>query len=83
MSWKGTYTFRLAIVIDYFGAVLFWNKPPGVTISSICALRMATGKANRRWRALARFLEWLDPGHLKGARDGDIARAQAVIDLLD
>ena len=77
-----TYAKRLAIVIDWLGAALFWNKPVGVTISGLCALRVASGQAKRRGRALAWLLEKIDPGHLEGARAGDIQRARLVIELL-
>lgn len=80
MSWQRTYTHTLALSVDLLLCSWLWNRTD-VTISSLCWLRMQ-GQPNRRWRALAWFLEHIDRGHLEGARAADIARARAAISLL-
>lgn len=80
MSWANTYTHTLALSVDLLLCSWLWNRTD-VTISSLCWLRMRESP-NRRWRALAWFLERIDPGHLSKARQADIERAKAAISLL-
>ena len=72
-----TYSKAIAVAVDMLGAAVFWEKPD-VTISSLCAMAIAGGHANWRWRALASFLEKVDPGHLDGAIKSDLARSIAI-----
>ena len=71
---------RVLIAIDACGQVLFPYGIPGETISA------RAGKAQRRGKrwgcVLCRFLDLFEKGHCEGAVQGDIRRAQAVIDDL-
>ena len=71
---------RLAIAFDAMAQCLFPYGIPGETISA------RAGKAQRRGKrwgcVLCRFLDLFEEGHCEGAVQGDIRRAQAVIDDL-
>ncbi len=98
MSWDKTYTHALLYAADIFGAVAFFNRPGGITISSLARIVHLAheDKEDGMWKVRAaslrlwgwqqRFLLWLEPRlgetHCEGARVADIIRAQAVLDVL-
>lgn len=74
MSWSQTYSHALLYAVDTFGAVAFFNRPGGVTISSLARIvHLASEDAgyNGVWKARVaslklwgwqqRFLLWLEP----------------------
>lgn len=60
------YIFNLLIAIDQFTNTIMGGDPDE-TISSRCAKR----QNELGWRILGRFLEWIDPGHLKRSEEDD------------
>jgi hypothetical protein len=74
------YLLRVAIALDCFAQAICNRGMLGITISA----RAETARFHgHRWGCvLCRALDWLDPGHCAGAREGDMRRAQDVIDTL-
>lgn len=64
------YIWNLLIAIDQLLNALRGGDPDE-TISSVCAKRIASGTKSRSWKALAWFLELVDPGHLSRAVEWD------------
>ena len=60
------YLLNILIAIDQLGNTLIGGDPDE-TISSQAAKRTAEWE----WNLLGRCLEWIDPGHLKQAREDD------------
>lgn len=64
------YIWNILIAIDQLGNALIGGDPDE-TISSATAKRIKNGTANRFHIALGKFLEWIDPGHLRDAWEED------------
>lgn len=89
MAWNKTYTHTLLIGLDQFAAAVIFNRPD-LTISTLCYLVMA-GQAwdvkLSRWQIwllsrLGPALDWIQAGHCKQAKAGDVARAQSTLQAL-
>lgn len=98
MSWDGTYTHSVAIGFDQLGAAVLFNRPGLTISSLSRIVELAdqgVAPFPERLRSLKLsawqidLLRWLGkqldghwPDHCEGARQGDLARADAAIALL-
>lgn len=66
VGWR-KYIIHILIGVDQFGNALLGGYPDE-TISSRCY----RGQRKWYWKLLGKFLEWLDPGHLQAAYNGEL-----------
>lgn len=91
MSWDRTYSHNVLIALDSFAAALVFNRPD-LTISTMCdmvrnpmgrhVLKLSTWQLWSLQR-LGPILDWIQKGHCKLARQGDIDRANSTLESLN
>ncbi|MFZ5659208.1 MAG: DNA helicase UvrD [Pseudomonadota bacterium] len=62
------------VALDQWLNVLLFNGSPDETISARCMRGVLAGQ--RRWAALYRLLNWIEPGHCESALRAEIERRQ-------
>lgn len=78
MSFSNTLAFAIARAADVATASVF-TQYKDVTISTECDVALGSANGHPFLKRLGKTLNWISPGHTKGARQADIANAKAAL----